>query len=99
MTAKAGYEAWRERNRSLPSPDEFRIKRDGSLKVIWRDLERGWYSLYADFTWDADGNPVNGQMNEEAIGQPDYCSRNLTLLNEGALTQTLAHYAWQEKRA
>lgn len=73
MTAKTGYEAWRERNLSLPLPDEFRIKRDG--------------------------NPVNGQMNEEAIGQPDYYSRNLTLLNEGALTQTLAHYAWQEKRA
>lgn len=42
---------------------------------------------------DADGNPVNGQMDEKAIGQPDYYSRNLTLLNEGALTQTLAHYA------
>lgn len=60
MTAKAGYKAWRERNLSLPSPDEFRIKRDGSLKVIWRDLERGWYSLYADFTWDADGTPKRG---------------------------------------
>lgn len=36
---------------------------------------------------------MNGQMDEEAIGQPDYYSRNLTLLNEDALAQTLAHYA------
>lgn len=93
MAAKTGYEAWRERNLSLPAPDEFRIMRDGGLKAIWNSIERGWYSLYASFTWDADGNPVNGQMNEEAIGQPDYYSRNLTLLNEDALTQTLAHYA------
>lgn len=93
MTAKTGYEAWRERNLSLPAPDEFRIMRDGSLRVVWNHLEKGWYSLYADFTWDADGNPVNGQMDEESIGQLDYYSRNLTLLNEDALTQTLAHYA------
>ena len=92
-TAKTGFEAWRERNPTLPSPDEFRIKRDGSLTAVWLKLERGWYSLYADFTWDRDGNPVKGQMDEEAIGQPDYYSRNLTLLNEDALTQTLAHYA------
>lgn len=93
MTAKAGYEAWRERNLSLPAPDEFRIMRDGSLRVVWRDLERGWYSLYVDFTWDADGNPVNGQMDEKSIGQPDYYSRSLTLLNENALTNVLADYA------
>lgn len=93
MTAKAGYEAWREKNPSLPFPDEFHIKRDGSLKVIWRDLERGWYSLYADFTWDADGRPVEGSMEEQAIGQPDYYSRSLTLLNENALTNVLADYA------
>lgn len=93
MNAKAGFEAWREQNLRLPFPSEFRIKSDGSLKAIWRNLERGWYSLYVSFTWDADGNPVNGQMDEEAIGQPDYYSRNLTLLNEDALTQTLAHYA------
>ena len=59
MSAKAGFEAWRERNPSLPFPDEFRIMNDGSMK---------------------------------AIGQPDYYSRSLTLLNEDALTQTLAGY-------
>ena len=93
MNAKIGFEAWREKNLALPFPDEFRIKPDGSLKAIWRNLERGWYSLYVDFTWDADGIPVEGSMDEEAIGQLDYYSRNLTLLNENALTQTLAHYA------
>ena len=92
-TARTGYEAWRERNLALPSPDEFLIMRDGSLKVVWEDIRSGWYSLYASFTWDAAGNPVNGQMDEEALGQPDYYSRNLTLLNEDALAQTLAHYA------
>lgn len=93
MNAKTGFEAWREKNPSLPFPDEFRIMNDGSMKAIWNNIERGWYSLYVSFTWDADGNPVNGQMDEESIGQPDYYSRNLTLLNEDALTQTLAHYA------
>ena len=93
MNPKTGYDAWRERNPALPFPDDSQTLTDGSTRVIWRDLERGWYSLYADFTWDADGNPVNGQMDEEAIGQPDYYSRNLTLLNEDALTETLAHYA------
>lgn len=88
-TARAGFEAWREQNPTLPFPDEFRIMRDGSLKAIWKDIQSGWYSLYASFTWDADGNPVNGQMDEEAIGQPEYYSRSLTLLNEDAL----AHYA------
>lgn len=92
-TARTGYETWREQNPALPFPDEFRIMRDGSMKAIWRNLEKGWYGLYADFTWDADGSPVEGTMDEEAIGQPDYYSRNLTLLNEDALTQTLAHYA------
>lgn len=93
MTAKTGYEAWQEQNPALPFPDEFHIMRDGSLRVVWRNIEKGWYKLYADFTWDADGIPVEGSMDEEAIGQPDYYSRNLTLLNENALTQTLAHYA------
>lgn len=88
MNAKAGFEAWREKNLSLPFPDEFR-----SMKAIWKDIQSGWYSLFASFTWDADGRPVGGTMEEEAIGQPDYYSRNLTLLNEDALTQTLAHYA------
>lgn len=91
-TARTGYEAWREQNLRLPFPDEFRTLPDGSTKVIWRDLERGWYSLYADFTWDADENPVNGQMDEEAIGQPDYYSRNLTLNCEDDLTLTLTNY-------
>lgn len=67
--------------------------RDGSLKVVREDIRSGWYSLYASFTWDADGRPVEGQMNEEAIGQPDYYSRNLTLLTEDALTNVLADYA------
>lgn len=93
MTAKTGYEAWREKNLRLPFPAEFRIMRDGSMKAIWRNLERGWYALYVSFTWDADGRPVEGSMDEEAIGQPDYYSRNLTLLNEDALTNVLAHYA------
>lgn len=92
MTAKTGYEAWRECKVALPPPDEFRIMRDGSMKVIWNNIERGWYSLYVDFTWDADGRPVEGTMDEEAIGQPDYYSRNLTLLNENALTNVLADY-------
>ena len=48
--------------------------------------------LLVRFTWDADGRPVGGTMEEEAIGQPDYYSRNLTLLDEDALTQTLAGY-------
>lgn len=50
MTAKTGYEAWRERNLSLPFPDEFHIMRDGSLKVVWEDIRSGWYSLYVSFT-------------------------------------------------
>ena len=92
MSAKTGFEAWRERNLSLPYPDEFRPLPDGSTKAVWTNLERGWYSLYVDFTWDADGIPVEGSMDEEAIGQLDYYSRNLTLLNENALTSTLAGY-------
>lgn len=92
MSAKAGFEAWRERNLSLPFPGEFRIMSDGSMKAIWNNIESGWYQLYASFTWDADGRPVGGTMEEEAIGQPDYYSRNLTLLDEDALTQTLTGY-------
>ena len=92
MSAKTGFEAWREKNLRLPFPDEFRIMSDGSMKAIWNNIKCGWYSLYASFTWDADGNPVEGTMEEEAIGQPDYYSRNLTLLDEDALTQTLAGY-------
>lgn len=92
MSAKTGFEAWREKNLRLPFPDESRIMNDGSMKAIWNNIERGWYSLYASFTWDADGRPVEGTMDEEAIGQPDYYSRNLTLLDEDALTQTLAGY-------
>ena len=92
MSAKAGFEAWREKNPSLPFPDEFRIMDDGRMKAIWNNIESGWYSLFASFTWDADGRPVGGTMEEEAIGQPDYYSRSLTLLNEDALTQTLAGY-------
>lgn len=83
MNAKTGFEAWREQNLRLPFPDEFR-----SMKAIRNNIESGWYSLFASFTWDADG----GTMEEEAIGQPDYYSRNLTLLDEDALTQTLAGY-------
>lgn len=92
MNAKAGFEAWRERNLSLPFPDEFRIMNDGRMKAIWNSLECGRYSLCASFTWDARRRPVGGTMEEEAIGRPDYYSRNLTLLNEDALTQTLAGY-------
>ena len=92
MNAKTGFEAWRERNLSLPFPDEFRIMNDESMKAIWDDFESGWHSLFASFTWDADGRPVGGTMEEEAIGQPDYYSRSLTLLDEDALTQTLAGY-------
>lgn len=92
MSAKTGFEAWREKNLSLPFPDEFRIMSDGSMKAIWNNIESGWYSLYASFTWDADGRPGEGTMYEEAIGQPEYYNRNLTLLNEDALTQTLAGY-------
>lgn len=93
MTAKTGFEAWRERNKRLPFPDEFRTPPDGSMKAIWNYLEKGWYSLYAEFTWDADGNPVKGSMAEEAIGQPDYYCRSLSLNSEDDLTLTLAHYA------
>lgn len=93
MNAKTGFETWRERNLSLPFPDEFHIMRDGGMKAIWNNIESGWYSLYASFTWDADGRPVGGSMEEWAAGQPDYYSRSLTLLNEDALTETLAHYA------
>ena len=93
MSAKAGFEAWREKNLRLPFPDEFRIMNDGSMKAIWNNIESGWYSLFASFTWDADGRPVGGTMEEQTIGDPDYYSRSLTLLNEDALTQTLAHYA------
>ena len=93
MNANAGFEAWREKNLRLPLPDEFRIMSDGSVKAIWNNIESGWYSLYASFTWDADGRPVGGTMEEEAIGQPDYYSRNLTLNSEDDLTLTLAHYA------
>lgn len=92
MNAKAGFEAWREKNLRLPFPDEFRIMSDGSMKAIWNNIESGWYSLFASFTWDADGRPVGGTMEEEATGRPDYYSRNLTLLDEDALTQTLAGY-------
>ena len=92
-TARTGFEAWREKNLRLPFPDEFHIMRDGSMKAVWNSIEKGWYALYASFTWDADGRPVEGSMDEEAIGQPDYYSRNLTLLNEDALTNVLADYA------
>ena len=88
MSAKTGYEAWRERNLSLPFPDEFRI-----MKAVWNSIEKGWYALYASFTWDADGRPVEGSMEEQAIGQPDYYSRSPSLLNENALTNVLADYA------
>lgn len=92
MNAKTGFEAWRERNLSLPSPDEIRTLPDGRMKAVWANLERGWYSLYADSTWDADGTPVGGSMDEEAIGQPDYYSRSLSLNSEDDLTLTLAGY-------
>lgn len=92
MSAKTGFEAWREKNLALPFPDEVITLPNGGTKVIWNALEKGWYSLYASFTWDTDGRPVEGTMEEEAIGQPDYYSRSLTLLNEDALTQTLAGY-------
>lgn len=90
MNAKAGLEAWREKNLSLPAPDELRIMSDGSMEAIRNHIESGWYQLYASFTWDADGRPVEGTTEEEAIGQPDYYSRSPTLLDEDALTQTLA---------
>lgn len=92
MNAKAGFEAWREKNLRFPSPDGIISLPDGGTKAIWNALEKGWYQLYASFTWDADGRPVGGTMEEEAIGQPDYYSRNLTLLSEDALTETLAGY-------
>ncbi len=88
----AGYEGWRERNRRFPSPDEVITLPDGGTKAIWNNIEKGWYSLYASFTWDADGRPVEGSMEEQAIGDPDYYSRNLTLNSEGDLTLTLANY-------
>ena len=64
MSAKTGFEAWREKNPSLPAPDEFHIMRDGNLKVVWKDIEHGWYSLYASFTWAADGTPRGGEVQE-----------------------------------
>lgn len=93
MKTNKGWEKWREQNMGLPFPDEFRITPDGGMKAIWSNIEQGWYSLYASFTWDADGRPVEGTMDEEAVGQPDYYSRALTLLTEDALTETLAYYA------
>lgn len=93
MTARTGFEAWRERNLSLPYPDEFRIMRDESVKAVWRDLEQGWYSLYVDFTWDRNGAPLGGDGAEEAIGQPDYWSRALGIPDERVLTNVLAGYA------
>ena len=77
MNAKTGFEAWREQNLRLPFPSEFRIKPDGSLKAIWRNLERGWYSLYVDFTWDADGTEgsapaqLRAGCGPEAVFAPD----------------------------
>lgn len=53
MNAKTGFEAWREQNLRLPFPDEFRIMSDGSMKAIWNNIERGWYSLFASFTWES----------------------------------------------
>ena len=41
MSAKTGFEAWRERNLSLPFPDEPRPLPDGSTKAVWTNLERG----------------------------------------------------------
>lgn len=93
MTAKTGFEAWRERNPALPAPDEFRTPPDGGTKVIWRNLERGWYSLYADFTWDQNGTPLGGGGTEEAIGDPDYWSRGLGIPDEQVLAGVLADYA------
>lgn len=92
MRTNKGWKSWREQNMELPFPTEFRPTDNGGLKVIRDGLESGWYGLYASFTRDADGNPVEGEMDEEAIGQPDYYSRNLTLLDEDALTQTLTGY-------
>lgn len=89
----SGYEAWREQNLSLPFPDEFETTPDGGTKVIWRNLERGWYSLYAEFTWGPDGAPAGGAGYEETIGQPDYWSRSFGINDERALTNVLADYA------
>lgn len=93
MSVKTGFEAWREQNPTLPFPDEFHIMRDGSMKAVWRNLEKGWYGLYADFTWDADGAPLGGDGEEEAIGQPDYWSRSLGIPDERVLANVLADYA------
>ena len=92
MKAETGFEAWRERNLSLPYPDEFRPLPDGSMKAVWTNLERGWYSLYVDFTWDRNGAPLGGDGAEEAIGQPDYWSRALGIPDERVLTNELAVY-------
>lgn len=93
MAARAGFEAWREKNLRLPFPDEIRIMRDGSMKAVWTSLEKEWYSLYVDFTWGPDGAPLGGDGTEEAIGQPDYWSRALGIPDERVLTSVLADYA------
>lgn len=93
MKAKTGFEAWRERNLPLPSPDEYRIMRDGSLKVIWDRLEKDWYRAHVEFTWGPDGAPLGGDGDEEAIGQPDYWSNSYGIPDEYALTHVLADYA------
>lgn len=45
MSAKTGYEAWREHNLRLPSPSEFRTLPDGGIKVIREDFIRDWWEL------------------------------------------------------
>mgnify|MGYP000863480464 CR=1 FL=1 len=93
MKARTGFEAWRERNPGLPFPDEYRIMRDGTLKVIWDRLEKDWYRAHVEFKWGPDGAPLGGDGDEEAIGQPDYWSNSYGIPDEYALTHVLADYA------
>lgn len=84
---KTGYDARREQNLRLPFPSEFRTMPDGGIKVI-----RNWWELeYGYFTWNADGSPVGGRIDEN-FHDPDYCSRDFSLTTERDLTQALAQY-------
>lgn len=89
---KTGYDAWREQNLRLPFPSEFRTMPDGGIKVIWEDVIRDWWELeYGYFTWNADGTPVGGHIDEN-FHDPDYCSRDFSLTTERDLAQALAQY-------
>lgn len=88
MTAKTGFEAWRERNPALPSPDEFRTPPDGAIVAVFRQREA---DDVITFLWDADGSPRGGEVQEYGrCGLVDACDA-YPLRGEADLENVLAY--------